>query len=48
MKNRFIYNCGIMPFYGEQSKVYFVFQSIWIARSILRNRLVIEFNFSKK
>lgn len=48
MKKRFIYYCGIMPFYGEQSKVYLVLESIWIARSILRNRLVIEFNFSEK
>ena len=46
MSKRFFYFCGVMPFYAETSKVWIICGRIWVARSILRRRWVIEINGS--
>lgn len=48
MKNRFIYDCGVMPFYGDPSRIFLLLSNIWVAKSLVRGRIVVEINFVKE
>lgn len=39
------YSLGIMPFNGEPSRVWLVFGSIFVASSVVRNRIQIDISW---